>query len=127
MFSSKWPRNLTFFSQNSTQMKKFVFISDAAEALERIMSGKRVGGVLFMDGDTGCLTFKAYNRKPQQRPQQKLLRYLEHGWVKESAQRIRVFESLPKRIGAARMISTLERETREAVDVIVEQEFFGKV
>ena len=43
-------------------MKKFVFVLNAIELLALLMNGKRVEGVLYIDQDTGVLTFKAYNR-----------------------------------------------------------------
>ena len=76
-------------------MKKYVFVMNAIELLQRLVSGKRVEGVLYVDGDTGRLTFKAYNRTClKRRAKDRLIRLLEHGWVKESAERIKVYESI---------------------------------
>jgi len=106
-------------------MKKYIFIMDVLKIMEGLKTGKRIEGVLYLDKESGMPTFKAYNRQPRRsRPKDKLLCYLEHGWVKESVQRIKVFESLPKRIGAARMIEALERETVEAANEIEERELF---
>lgn len=113
-------------SRKTTQtMRKLIFIMDVLEIVKGLKKGKRIEGVLYLDKNTGVPTFKAYNRTSKSRPQDKVLRYLEHGWVKESSERIKVYESMPKRLGAARMIMTLERETKEAANVIVEQEIFG--
>ena len=106
-------------------MKKYIFIVNAIELLKQLVMGKRIEGVLYLDKNTGVPTFKAYNRTPKPRPKDKVLRYLEHGWVKESSERIKVYESMPKCLGAARMIMTLERETKEAKNVIIEQEILG--
>ena len=129
MSSSKWPKNPTFFSQNSTKMKKII-IKNEQEIMNVLTGGRIVEGrlalVTLAEG-TKVVEFKAYNRKPYIRKKDRLICYLEHGWVKESPERIKVFESLPKRLGAARMIVTLERETKEVVNEIVEQEFFGRV
>ena len=92
------------------------------DAMAGLKKGKRIEGALYVDKGTGLLTFKPYNRTSKPRPKDRLLRYLEHGWVKESSTRIKMYESVPKRLGAARMIMTLERETKEAANVIVEQE-----
>ena len=109
-------------------MKKQIFISEVLKVMEGLNKGKRIEGVLYIDKDTGMPTFKAYNRKPKgSRPKDKLLRYLEHGWVKESAQRIKVFESLPKRMGGARMVATLERETVQAANEIVGRGLFEEL
>ena len=48
-------------------MRKFIFIINAIELLQLLMSGKYVQGVLYIDRETGLLTFKAYNRKPRNR------------------------------------------------------------
>ena len=108
-------------------MKKYIFILNAIVVMDKLFQSKnkRIEGVLYIDENTGKLTFKAYNRTSKHRPKDKLLRYLEHGWVKESSERIKVYESMPKRMGAARMIMTLERESKEAANVILEQEILG--
>ena len=46
-------------------MKKFIFVMNAIELLSKLMDGKRVEGVLYVDENTGHLTFKAYNRLPK--------------------------------------------------------------
>lgn len=106
-------------------MKKYIFILDVLNIVAGLKTGKRIEGVLYLDKVSGMPTFKAYNRQPRRsKPKDKLLCYLEHGWVKESVQRIKLFESLPKRIGAARMVEALERETVEAANEIAEREMF---
>ena len=113
-------------SRKTTQtMRKLIFIMNVLEIVKGLNKGKRIEGVLYLDKNTGVPTFKAYNRTSKSRPKDKVLRYLEHGWVKESSERIKVYESMPKRLGAARMIMALEGETKEAANVIVEQEIFG--
>ncbi len=92
------------------------------DAMAGLKKGKRIEGALYVDKGTGLLTFKPYFRKTPRHAKDRLLRYLEHGWVKESSTRIKMYESVPKRLGAARMIMTLERETKEVANVIVEQE-----
>lgn len=101
-------------------MKKYINIKDASELLDSIVAGKRVEGVLFKDKNTGCITFKAYKRKAPRRHSDRLLHHLEHGWVKESAERIKVYESIPKVLGTPRMLITLERETKEAGMAIID-------
>ena len=96
---------------------------NAIELLQRLVSGKRVEGVLYVDGDTGRLTFKAYNRtclKP--RAKDRLVRLLEHGWVKESAERIKVYESIPKNLGTARVMAVLDRESDEVKEALIDRE-----
>ena len=48
-------------------MKKYIFILNAIELLKLLLDGKYVQGVLYMDQNTGRITFKAYNRQPRPR------------------------------------------------------------
>ena len=101
-------------------MKKYVEIP--MEVLERLVDGKCVEGSLRKDKWTGKITFRCYNRKPYVKPQTRLIALLEHGWVKESAERIKMFESIPKAIGTARMMAVLDRETSAAKDALIDRE-----
>ena len=103
-------------------MKKFIFVLNAIELMGKLMDGKRVEGALYIDENTGKLTFKAYNRKQQVRYHDRLLHRMEHGWVRESKERIKVYESIPKELGTARVMSILERETKEAKNVLIDRE-----
>ena len=103
-------------------MKTFIKINDSAALQERLLAGKRVEGVLFMDMNTGTVTFKAYNRQPRVRRRDKLIHRLEHGWVKESKLRLKVFESIPKELGTTRMLAVMDREFDEARDAVVDNE-----
>lgn len=57
-------------------MKKYIFVLNGVELLKKIAVDKRAEGVLFIDENTGCLTFKAYNRKSKKRWRDKIIRYL---------------------------------------------------
>ena len=57
-------------------MKKYIFVMNAIGLFSKLMDGKRVEGVLYMDENTGRLTFKAYNRKTRQRGRDLLIRKL---------------------------------------------------
>ena len=108
-------------------MKKYIFVLNAIELLKQLVNGKRVEGVLYLDTATGRLTFKAYNRKSKKRWRDKVIQYLEHGWVKESAERIKVYESIPKVIGTARLLDVLEREMQSAEDALMAREIIDRV
>ena len=108
--------------QLKMEQKKYVIITNAIEALTKLKAEKRLEGVLFIDKTNGSIKFKAYNRKPRVRLKDRIIRYLEHGWVKESPDRIKVYESLPKNIGTARMMSVLEREAKEVKNALIEYE-----
>jgi len=102
-------------------MKVQVEISN--ETLQAIMDGRRVEGAMRMQlasvGTHSEIGFKAYHRQPRKNPHERLILKLEHGWVKESPQRIRVHESIPKDIGATRVCRVLDRETDEAKKAII--------
>ena len=103
-------------------MKKYVFVLNAIELLNKLMNGKRVEGVLYMDENTGRLTFKAYNRQPRMREKDRLVKKLPWGWVKESMERIKVFGSFPKDLGTARVMGLMEEHTKEAKNALIERE-----
>jgi hypothetical protein len=95
-----------------------VQIEISTEALQTIMDGKRVEGALrLMPSDNKkkqVIGFKAYNRKPYKRPTEHVLFYLEHGRVTESPERIKMYESVPKRLGMAYVGKVMEREAKSA-------------
>ena len=103
-------------------MKKYIFILNALELLSKLYVGKRVEGVLYLDGETGRLTFKAYNRKPYHREKDRMVKKLPWGWVKESLQRIKVFGSFPKDRGTAAVMGLMEEHTRDAKNAMIDRE-----
>jgi len=103
-------------------MKKFVFMLDALELLGRLAQGRRVAGVLFVDGETGRLTFKAYNRQPRVREKDRLVRKLPWGWVKESMLRIKVLGSFPKEMGMPAVMGLLDEHSRDAKNALIDRE-----
>jgi hypothetical protein len=102
-------------------MKKLIYVLNALELLKKLCEGKRVEGVLYMDENTGKLTFKAYNRQ-RKHAKDFLVKKLPWGWVKESAERIKVYESIPKDLGAAKVMTIIDQELKEAKDAIIERE-----
>jgi hypothetical protein len=42
--------------------------------------------------------------------------------VKESVERIKVYESIPKEIGTPRVLAVIDRETKEAKNAIIDRE-----
>ena len=103
-------------------VRKYIFVLNAIELLKQLVNGKRVEGVLYLDAATGRLTFKAYNRKSKKRWRDKVIQYLEHGWVKESTERIKVYESIPKVMGTARIMGILDREIKTAKEALIVNE-----
>ena len=103
-------------------MKKFIFVLNALELMSKLYTGKRVKGVLYIDDETGRLTFKAYNCTQIIHNSDLTVHKLEHGWVKESKERIKLFESLPKELGTARVLAIIDRETKEAKEALIDRE-----
>lgn len=106
-------------------MKKYIMILDAVRLLAMVLAGKRIQGVLYLDADTGRLTFKPYYTRGLHKRDDRLIRNLEHGWVKESMERIKMYLSLPKCLGTARMMGVMDRESKEAKDALVDRELLN--
>lgn len=108
-------------------MKKYIFLLDAIKLLAMLASGKRVQGVIFIDQNTGRLTFKPYYSRSLHGENDVLVKVLEHGWVKESPKRIKVYDSLPKKVGTVRMMSILDREMKEVKETLIDRELIELV
>ena len=118
-------RILETSSRKTTQtMKKFIFINNAITVMAKLLGSKRVEGVLYIDENTGRLTFKAYNRQDRNRERDRLVKKLPWGWVKESKERIKVHASLPKEVGTADMLWLLDENTRDAKNALIERELY---
>ena len=103
-------------------MKKYVFVLNAINVMAKLLKEKRVEGVLYLDENTGKLTFKAYNRISRSREKDRMVKKLPWGWVKVSQQRFKVFASLPKEVGLTKAMSLLDEHTREAKDALIDRE-----
>ena len=103
------------------------YIEFAEELLNSLAEGKHVQGALYRDEITGRITFKAYNCKPRIRLKDRIVRYLEHGWVKESRDRIKIYESIPKIVGTVRMIGVIDRETKEIKNALMTRDVIDGV
>jgi len=101
-------------------MRKYIEID--MEALERLVEGKRVEGALRRDEWTGRLSFRAYKRRPIIRNRDRIIRKLEHGWIKESKERIKLYETISKDLGTARIMAVIDRETKEAKGALIDRE-----
>ena len=107
------------------KVKKYIEIPE--EILVALAEGKYVEGSLHRDKDTCRIVFNVYNRKPRKRLRDIIIRYLEHGWVKESTDRIKVYESVPKMLGTAKVMSVLDREAGEVRDALINREILDFV
>ena len=109
-------------SQIRQVMKKYIFVLNALELMSKLYVGKRVEGVLYVDQNTGRLTFKAYNRQPRKREKDQLVKKLPWGWVKESAKKLKVFGSFPKDMGTARVMGLVDEHARDAKNALIDRE-----
>ena len=107
-------------------MKKYILILNACELMKKLLSGKRVEGVLFIDENTGKLAFKAYNRQPQKRCE-RVVCQLENGWLKESPQRYKFFNSVRKDLGRRLVDVVMHRELNAAMQVLEIEEMLDNV
>lgn len=105
-------------------MKK-IEIKNENVVMDALKKGLKVEGRLWLEEtEDGELTiwFQQYDRKPRHLYCDRLIRKLEHGWVRESIERIKVFESIPKDLGTARVISVMDREHQTAKDALIDRE-----
>ena len=105
-------------------MKKIEIMNENI-VMNLLKKGFKVEGRLWLeeteDGEF-IIRFDRYNRKPQPKQRNWLIRRLEHGWVKESVERIKVYESIPKEIGTPRILAVIDREAKEAKDALIDRE-----
>ena len=97
---------------NESGMKKFIEISE--EVLLQMLQGKCVKGSIHMDELTGRVAFKAYHYQARKRDD-RVIAHLEHGWIKESAQRYKFYNSVKKELGIPMTKVVMERELKTAV------------
>ena len=105
-------------------MKQVIFKNERV-VVDLLKKGLKVEGRLWLeeteDGEF-IIWFQQYDRKPRRLYCDRLIRKLEHGWVRESVERIKVYESIPKDLGTPRVISVLDREHQSAKDALIDRE-----
>lgn len=94
---------------------------------ERLAEGKRVEGALYIDQTTGKLTFKGYDRASRKPGWDKTVCHLEHGWLKESPTRYKLFSSVKKTLGSRLVGVALQRDLRRATERIETIEIIDRV
>ena len=107
-------------------MRKYIFILNAVIVMAKLLKDKRVEGVLYLDQDTGKLTFKAYNRQPRDR-HERVVCQLENGWLKESPQRYMFYNSVRKDLGRRMVDVVMHRELNSAMQVLEVEEILDRV
>lgn len=102
-----------------------VLIKDESIVMERLMKGVRVEGRIWLEKTTSgacVICFERYNRRPRTMSADWLIRRNDHGWVKESAERIKIYESIPKMLGTARVLAILDNEHKATKDALIDRE-----
>ena len=107
-------------------MRKYILILNALELMTKLIAGKRVEGVLYIDEETGRLTFKAYNRQPRDR-HERVICQLENGWLKESPQRYKFYNSVRKDLGRRLVDVVMHRELNTAMQALEIEEILDNV
>ena len=105
-------------------MKKYIEITE--EALERMESGKFVEGSLHKCKQTGKIVFNAYkhvNRKKKDR----IIRQLENGWLKESATRIKFYNSVKKELGFRLVNVAMHRDLKDAMGALEVEDLLDRI
>ena len=104
-------------------MKKFVDLAE--EVIESLRNDKYVEGSLHKDKKTGKIVFRAYVRQSRRR-KDKLLRPLEHGWLKESATRFKFYNSVKKELGYRLVSVAMHRDLKDAMNKLEVDELLNK-
>ena len=94
--------------------KKYIEIS--AETLRRLKESKYVEGSLHVDKDTDKIVFNSWKPRDRKRNSDRILIHLEHGWLKESAERYKFYSSVDKSIGLVQVSKAMTRELEYAMD-----------
>ena len=102
-----------------------VEISEETKAC--MLTGKRVEGTIGYDKWTGKKTFNAFHRRSHSRLRDRLVKKLPWGWVKESKERIKVYESMPKSLGVMNIIAMLDDDHAAATDAIIDMDIINRV
>ena len=107
-----------------TSCKKYIEIP--MEVMERLVEGKCVEGSLRRDKWTGKVTFRAYQRQPRNR-HERVVCQLENGWLKESPQRYKFYNSVRKDLGRRVVDVVMHRELNTAMQSLEIEEILDNV
>ena len=103
-------------------MKKYIFVIDIVNLMSQLLAGKHLKGSLFIDDETGRLTFKAYNISESGRSRDELVKKTPWGWVRRSKLRLKRFSSVPLDMTLHTKLAAFDRENTMQKEAIVDQE-----
>ena len=107
-----------------TSCKKYIEIP--MEVMERLVEGKCVEGSLRRDKWTGKVTFRAYQRQARNR-HERVVCQLENGWLKESPQRYKFYNSVRKDLGRRMVDVVMHRELNTAMEQLEIEEILDNI
>ena len=111
--------------------KKFITILNVIEVFNRLSKGLTVEGALFIDKETHMLSFKPYNMAKYQpgyyKRKENLIAETDFGRITETPKKIKIYESIPKRLGVDRIINALHRDVKDMTVAIVNREIIDRV
>jgi hypothetical protein len=107
-----------------TSCKKYIEIP--MEVMERLVEGKCVEGSLRRDKWTGKVTFRAYQRQSRNR-YERVVCQLENGWLKESPQRYKFYNSVRKDLGRRMVDVVMHRELNTAMEHLEIEEILDNI
>ena len=107
-----------------TSCKKYIEIP--MEVMERLVEGKCVEGSPRRDKWTGKVTFRAYQRQPRNR-HERVVCQLENGWLKESPQRYKFYNSVRKDLGRRMVDVVMHRELNTAMEQLEIEEILDNI
>lgn len=102
-------------------MKKFVFILNALVVMARLESGRSVEGSLFVDQESGNLSFRPYNRlsrEPGYIPPSVVLYETPNGSLRQTAKRNKILVSVKRSLGQIRGAAEIMAQARELTDYL---------
>ena len=105
-------------------MRKYVEIP--LEVMERLVEGKCVEGSLRRDEWTGKVTFRPYQRQSRVK-HERVVCQLENGWLKESTQRYKFYNSVRKDLGRRLVNVVMQRELNAAMQALEIEEILDNV
>ena len=94
--------------------------------MERLVEGKCVEGSLRRDEWTGKVTFRPYQRQSRVK-HERVVCQLENGWLKESPQRYKFYNSVRKDLGRRLVNVVMQRELNAAMQALEIKEILDNV
>ena len=92
----------------------YYIIDIKEETLQSLRSGKYIEGSLHLqktnNGQGEEIVFNRYNRQKKSKARDKVLLHLEHGWLKESPQRVKFFCSVKKALEIPQIKNAMQHD-----------------